>query len=209
MATLLLLILLAGAASQGYMGTVSTGRGILSPISVGEEEASGAHVGLSGGLNLSGSWSADLVGGRARHLDLEMFQQDDLLLGTGQMNSAGRSINITAAGSVRADGLTLFVLTEGGKEVLRLELSASGTALSGMYEASSPGMPVESGTLTGGMILSAPQKEEVAVISAATPMPATGSSYAESVRDLGKGSPSGQINKSIYKSQSGSAEGMP
>jgi hypothetical protein len=49
MAILVLLILLSGAASQGYMGTVSTGRGILTPITVGEEESSQAQVGLSGG----------------------------------------------------------------------------------------------------------------------------------------------------------------
>ena len=207
MAILLLLALTAGAASQGYMGTVSTGRGILSPISVGEEEASGAQVGLSGGLNLSGSWSADLRAGTARHRDLDMFQQDDLLVGSGLMDSAGRSINITAAGSVRGEELTVFLLPEGGEDVFRLELSASGTALSGVYEATSRGMPIESGTVTGKMGLSAPQNEKIAVISAASPLPAASSSYAEAVKDMGRGSPSGRINESIYKSSSGQSAG--
>lgn len=202
-----MLALLDGAASQGYMGTVSTGRGILSPISVGEEGASSAQVGLSGARNLSGSWSADLLGGLARHLDIDMFQQGGLLMGIGQMNSDGKSTNVTAAGSARTEGLTVFVLTEGGDAVFRLELSASGTAITGVYEATSRGMSVESGTVTGRMILSSPQNEEIAVISASSSLPAASSSYAEAVKDLGRGNPSGRINKSIYKSSSGPGAG--
>lgn len=194
----ILLILMEGAASQGYSGTVSTGRGTLSSISVGEG-ASSAQVGLSAGLNLTGSWSADLVGGPARHLDLDMFQQGDLLVGSGLMDSVGRITNITAAGSVRADGLTVFVLTEGGDAAFQLDLSVSGTAISGVYEAISKRMPVESGTVTGRIILSAPKNEEVAVISAASTLPTASSSYAEAVSDLGRGSSSSQINRSIYK----------
>jgi hypothetical protein len=177
-AILIMLILLAGAASQGYMGTVSTGRGILTPITVGEEESSQAQVGLSGGLNLTGSWSADLKGRPARHLDLEMFQQDDLIMGSGQLSSEGRSINITAAGSVGTKDLMVFVMPAGGEEVLRMELSASKTAITGVYEAFSRGMPIESGTLTGSVTLSASQDKEITIISAATPLSAASSSYA-------------------------------
>ncbi len=177
-AILIMLILLAGAASQGYMGTVSTGRGILTPITVGEEESSQAQVGLSGGLNLTGSWSADLKGRPARHLDLEMFQQDDLVMGSGQLSSEGRSINITAAGSVGTKDLMVFVMPVGGEEVLRMELSASKTAITGVYEIFSRGMPIESGTLTGSVILSASQDKEITIISAATPLSAASSSYA-------------------------------
>ena len=177
-AILIMLILLAGAASQGYMGTVSTGRGILTPITVGEEESSQAQVGLSGGLNLTGSWSADLKGRPARHLDLEMFQQDDLVMGSGQLSSEGRSINITAAGSVGTKDLMVFVMPVGGEEVLRMELSASKTAITGVYEIFSRGMPIESGTLTGSVILSAPQDKEITIISAATPLSTASSSYA-------------------------------
>jgi hypothetical protein len=177
-AILIMLILLAGAASQGYMGTVSTGRGILTPITVGEEESSQAQVGLSGGLNLTGSWSADLKGRPARHLDLEMFQQDDLVMGSGQLSSEGRSINITVAGSVGTKDLMVFVMPVGGEEVLRMELSASKTAITGVYEIFSRGMPIESGTLTGSVILSASQDKEITIISAATPLSAASSSYA-------------------------------
>ena len=105
---------------------------------------------------------------------------------------------------MRADGLTLFVLNEGEGELFRLEMSASGTAIFGVYEASSPGMPIESGTVTGRMILSAPQDQRIAAISAAT-LPAASSPYAGAVRDLGRGSPRGSM--SIYKGQSAGAEG--
>lgn len=64
-------------------------------------------------------------------------------------------------------------------------------------------MPIESGTVTGRMLLSAPSKnEEITIISASSSsLPAA--SYAEVARNLGKGSPSGQINKSIHKSSNG------
>lgn len=91
------------------------------------------------GLNLTGSWSANLKGSPARHLDLEMFQQDDLVMGSGQLSSEGRRINITAAGSVGTKDLMVFVMAAGGEEVIRMELSASKTAITGVYEAFSRG----------------------------------------------------------------------
>jgi hypothetical protein len=107
-----------------------------------------------------------------------MFQQDDLIMGSGQLSSEGRSINITAAGSVGTKDLMVFVMPAGGEEVLRMELSASKTAITGVYEAFSRGMPIESGTLTGSVILSASQDKEITIISAATPLSTASSSYA-------------------------------
>jgi len=96
------------ASSQGYMGTVSTGTGIVPPLTVGLGSTSGANVGaLSSQANLTGSWSIDLKGQKIRHLDLQMLQENDLIMGYGQMTADGRSQSVAAAGSVAGDRPTV------------------------------------------------------------------------------------------------------
>jgi len=61
--TLLFACLIILASSQGYMGTVSTGTGILSPLTVGFDASSPVVMGaISSQVNLTGSWSLDLKG---------------------------------------------------------------------------------------------------------------------------------------------------
>jgi hypothetical protein len=68
------------------MGTVTTGTGKVPPLTVGKGTISSANTGaLSTEANLTGSWSADLKGSQVRHLDLQVFQESDLIMGTGQM----------------------------------------------------------------------------------------------------------------------------
>ena len=89
-ALILFISLIAIASSQGYMGTVTTGTGIVPPLTVGKGAISPASVGaLSTQLNLTGSWSVDLKGSEIRHLDLQMFQESDLIMGSGLMLAGG------------------------------------------------------------------------------------------------------------------------
>lgn len=202
LALLATMTLVGMAASQGYMGTVSTGTGILSPLAVGKEAANPAEMGQFSHLaNYTGTWSVDLSGILAGHLEMEMFQEEELILGSGRLTREGTSLNVTAAGSVGEKGMTVFITPLGSEEVFRLLLSASGSSISGEYEAFSRGKKIEAGTVTGKMILSASQEKEVNLIGGVSPLPET-RSYAEAVQSLGKGSPSSRINKSIYKSSS-------
>lgn len=201
LAVLVTMTLVGMAASQGYMGTVSTGTGILSPLAVGKEGANPAEIGqLSLLANYTGTWSVDLSGILGGQLEMEMFQQEEVILGSGRLTGEGTSLNVTAAGSVGEKGMTVFVTPPGGDEVFRLQLSASGSSISGEYEAFMRGKKIEAGTVTGKLILSAPQEKEVTLIGGVSP-PET-RTYEEAVQSLGKGSSSSRINKSIYKSSS-------
>ena len=60
---LLFICLAANASSQGYMGTVSTGTGIVPALTVGKGSISASNVGaISSRANLTGSWALDLIG---------------------------------------------------------------------------------------------------------------------------------------------------
>ena len=155
---ILLFSLVVSASSQGYMGTVTTGTGIVPPLTVGKGTISSANTGaLSTQANLTGSWSVDLRGSMVRHLDLLVFQEGDLIVGSGQMLANGASLAVAVAGSAAGDRSTIFVSSIDKPEVFRLELSASGIALAGEYDFLTSGSIRESGTVTGSIALSSQQ----------------------------------------------------
>ncbi len=203
---LLFISLAVPAASQGYMGTVSTGTGILPPLTVGLSSSSGVTLGASSSLpNLTGSWLIDLKGQQIRHLDLQMFQESDLVLGYGQMTADGLSQPVAAAGSVAGDVPTIFISLIDRPEVFRLMLSASGTALAGRYASLSATGVSESGTVTGSMALSVAQYEPT-VLGAATKSSATsGALVGAAVQLLGNENSSSHLteSRSFYQSSSG------
>jgi hypothetical protein len=174
-ALILFISLIANASSQGYMGTVTTGTGILSPLTVGKGTISPASVGaLSTQLNLTGSWSVDLKSSEIRHLDLQIFQESDLVMGSGLMLADGVKRAVTVAGSVAGDRPTIFVSSVDKPEVFRLELSASGTALAGQFDSLSSSLIRESGTVTGSMALSSQQNRPTALGSSINPSATSG-----------------------------------
>lgn len=172
---LLLFSLVVSASSQGYMGTVTTGTGIVPPLTVGKGTISPANTGaLSTQANLTGSWSVDLKGSQVRHLDLQVFQESDLIMGTGQMLADGASLAVVVAGSAAGDRSTIFVSSIDKPEVFRLELSASGTALAGEYDSLTSGSIRESGTVTGSIALSSQQVPPTVLGKSKSPSAITG-----------------------------------
>ncbi|VVB69950.1 Uncharacterised protein [uncultured archaeon] len=202
MAVLFFICLASLVSSQGYMGTVSTGTGILSPLTVGKSSATSSNVGsLSSQTNLTGSWAVDLKGSQIKHIDLQMFQENDLILGQGKLSIDGMSLTVTAAGSVNADRSVVFVSQVDGSEAFRLELSMSGTTLAGKYDSLSSTGVRESGTVTGSMLLAGGQVQTRKLGTGTNPSASTGAFVGNSVQSLGSGSYA--ISKSVYKSSSG------
>ena len=205
--TILLFISLAAiASSQGYMGTVTTGTGIVPPLTVGKGTISPAGVGaLSSQVNLTGSWSADLKGAQIRHLDLLMFQEGDLIQGSGRISADGVLQNVTAAGSVAGDRLTVFVSSCGTLEVFRLQLSASGSSLAGEYDALSRGTARESGTVTGNVNLASQPNQATTIGGGINPSGTSGALIGAATQVLDEESASNRLieSKSVYKSSNG------
>ena len=205
-ALILFLCLIANVSSQGYMGTVTTGTGIVPPLTVGKGAISPASVGsLSTQLNLTGSWSVDLRGSEIRHFDLQMFQESDLIVGSGQMLAGGVNRAVTVAGSVAGDRPTIFVSTVDRPEVFRLELSASGTALAGQFDALSSGSIRESGTVTGSMALSSQQNQPTALGKSLNPSSTSGALLGRATQTQSGLDSSDHLieSKSVYKSSNG------
>jgi hypothetical protein len=203
---LLFIILVAQGASQGYMGTVSTGTGILSPLTVGSGASPGASVGsLSSRANLTGSWSIDLKGDQVRHFDLQVFQMRDLIQGSGSMNSGSVDQKVTAAGSVAGNRPTVFISLIDQPAAFRLELSASGTALAGRYDFIHADGSSESGTVTGSMVLVAAQSRTADLAKGTNPSATSGAYVGAAARNLDSASKTETVtlNRNFYQTYTG------
>src|SRR5512136_1201180 len=142
-------------SSQGYMGTITTGTGIVPPITVGMSSGAAESVGaLSLLANLTGTWSIDLRDAATKHIDLQVLQNKELIMGYGDTTENGASEKVTASGFMAGDRPTLFVSIVDRPEVYRLDLATSGTSLSGRYDAIDGGGARWAGTSTGSIALS-------------------------------------------------------
>ena len=179
---LLSLFLAFNASSQGYMGTVSTGTGIIPAITVGKSLISASSIGaISSQANLTGGWSMDLKGSEKRHVDLQVYQEKDLVLGSGQMSSQQGPMAVTAAGSVAGDGLTMFLFGIDSEQVFRVKLSLSGVSLAGEYESLSRGQSLETGTATGQVTLAAGSGQATALGKSVSPSSTSGARVGSAV----------------------------
>jgi hypothetical protein len=171
---LLFISLAANVSSQGYMGTVSTGTGIIPALTVGKSSISATQVGaISSRANLTGSWALDLLGTQTRHFDLQMYQEDDLILGSGRSQDQS-DLAATAAGSVAGDRPTIFISLIDSSQVFRLKLSVSGEALAGEYDSLSRAKSRQSGTVTGRITLTAKKSPATALGKSANPSASSG-----------------------------------
>ncbi len=171
---LLFICLVANASTQGYMGTLSTGTGIIPALTVGKSSISASQVGaISSRANFTGSWALDLLGTQTRHFDLQMYQQDDLILGTGHIQDQS-GLAVTAAGFVTGDRPTIFITMIDSSQVFRLKLSVSGEALAGEYDCLSRAMSRQSGTVTGRITLAAKKSPATALGKSVNPSATAG-----------------------------------
>jgi hypothetical protein len=203
---LLFLSLVGNASSQGYMGTVSTGTGIIPALTVGKVSITASSLGaISSQLNLTGSWSLDLKGSRIRHLDLQIYQENDLILGSGQMSADGSGLAATAAGFLSGDRPTVFISMPDEGQVFRLKLSSSGTSLAGEYDSLSAAGEHESGTVTGSMTLAAGKSHVIKLATGINPSATSGAWVGQAAKSMlgEEDSSSGHFieKMSIYKSR--------
>jgi len=173
------------ASSQGYMGTVSTGTGIIPALTVGKGSASTSELGAASTLaNLTGSWSLDLAGSSLRHIDLQIRQKGDFIMGSGIMSSGDRTVSVIAAGSVAASSPSLFVSSVDGLESLRLSLSTSGTTLAGEYDLLSADGSSGSGTVTASLVLAEGEGNALALGKGSSPSATSGAWVGSAVQNI-------------------------
>lgn len=163
LSVLILICLASQALSQGYAGTVTTGTGIVPPLKVGSSTATAANIGSFAQSNLAGAWSIDLKDVKLQHLELNMLQNREVLMGYGNITTDDGSQRVTAAGYASGNEMDLFVSAIDGSLMYRLELSPSGKSITGKYNAYSADGGVLSGTAMGSLSSSAALSDKVPV----------------------------------------------
>ncbi|MFB3765063.1 MAG: hypothetical protein ACE14P_07420 [Methanotrichaceae archaeon] len=148
---LVLVCLAVQASSQGYAGTVTTGKGIIPPVRVGSEGATGVRVGAENQVNLTGIWSLGLLGSNMRQIKLDVSQNKDVIVGYGSITGEGNSRRVDASGNTSRGNIDLTISVIDSSEVYRLKVSQSGISLTGRYDAYSGDVITQSGTLTGSI----------------------------------------------------------
>jgi len=90
---------------------------------------------ISPAVSVAGNWTFQLRDSKNRFLALTLFQSDNTVFGTGNINDGGDTLKVSASGSVAADKLSLDVISSGTINLYRLRLNLSGDSVSGEYRA--------------------------------------------------------------------------
>ncbi len=85
--------------------------------------------------SVAGNWSFRLRDSKNRFMALTLFQSENTILATGNMNDGGDTLKVLASGSISADKLSLDVISSGIVNLYRLKLNLSGGSASGEYKA--------------------------------------------------------------------------
>jgi hypothetical protein len=102
--------------------------------------------------SVAGNWSFQLRDNKNRFLALTLFQLEDAVFGTGNMNDGGDTMKASASGSVSADKLSLDVISSGTVNLYRLRLNLSGSSAAGEYRAFSTKGDSWTGTVEGALV---------------------------------------------------------
>jgi hypothetical protein len=90
---------------------------------------------VSPAANVAGNWSIRLRDSKNRFMALMLYQSENTVLGTGNMNDGGDTLKVLASGVISADKLRLDVISSGIVNLYRLSLNLSGNSASGEYKA--------------------------------------------------------------------------
>jgi hypothetical protein len=86
-------------------------------------------------VSVAGNWTFQLRDSKNRFLALTLFQSENAIFGTGNINDGGDTMKVSASGSVAADKLSLDVISSGTINLYWLKLNLSGDSASGEYRA--------------------------------------------------------------------------
>ena len=206
---LVLVLLVAQASSQGYAGTVTTGKGIIPSLRVGSGGNATASFGSGNQPNFTGIWSFDLLDPNVKHmkLELEIQQSKDDLMGYGNMTSDGNSRRAKASGNISGSNIDLSVSIINSSEMYGLEVTRSGTYLTGKYDEYSSGAIILSGTVAGSISPSEAGKRATIILgnelSQAAPVDVTRSATTqESIWGASSNNTGHRIEKRSFSSTS-------
>lgn len=83
-------------------------------------------------VNVTGTWSLALEGPVREHMTLYLVENEDVVVGQGEIMRGNETMNATVSGSVSADKVSLIVMPVGVLDLYRINLSLS-TLSAGAY----------------------------------------------------------------------------
>jgi hypothetical protein len=124
----------ASTVSSGQAKPASSAEPAISQAPLPTSSPAISHT-TSPTVSAAGNWSFRLRDSKNRFLALTLFQSENAVFGTGNINDGGDTMKASASGSVSADKLSLDVISSGTVNLYRLRLNLSGNSASGEYRA--------------------------------------------------------------------------
>ena len=144
-----------GIVHTGSFNTESSDTGSVNSMTSGGYPNSGASMGartpVSGGsATISGRWSMELNYGAPPKASLNLFQNEDVIYGTGDIVLDSKtSLEVAASGTLIGDKLNLDMVSLGNVSLYRASMTVIGNSASGTYTAYRPNASPISHTITG------------------------------------------------------------
>jgi hypothetical protein len=151
---------------------------MMTPNVPSKESAVRITPSASGSLaNVAGIWSLDLNDAMGRKLELNLYQNNDAVFGSGNITLSGGSTPVSAGGTLKGNSLALYVIPSGDPRLYTMTLTVGQGSVNGNYVFSSPGAAQQPGVASGRLTQSR-SLTVVKSVSIATQMGAGQSSYA-------------------------------
>lgn len=130
----------ASGPSTTYLGTPPAGSEMDVSPTTNADDAENA--------NITGAWSIDLSGELTRHIDLNLAQNKNDVMGYGSMTGGNGTQKVTASGSLSGGRLMLTVMPINSLDLYKLDLSLE-SHTSGTYTAYSASGETWLGSIIG------------------------------------------------------------
>jgi hypothetical protein len=135
--------------SSANTGEVTSSQNASAASSIQAKAASSPEPTISPASRVAGNWSLRLSDSKNRFIAIRLFQSENTVLGTGNMNDGGDTLKVLASGSISTDKLNLDVISSGVVNLYRFSLNLSSLSASGEYRAFSTSGERWRGTVEG------------------------------------------------------------
>lgn len=140
----------SAAESESSAATAEDNASAAPATAVAETAPAETAAETTAATSIAGSWSLKLSDSAERQADITLFQNGDSIFGKGNLNEGNDTIQVTASGSLDADGLKLDLTPSiGSIGLYKLALNLNEDSAEGAYQAFSVSGESWTGNVTG------------------------------------------------------------
>jgi hypothetical protein len=139
-----------GSFSSGFPGPESSNAAQTGQEPIGFHSDVQTQPQSSESTTIPGRWSMEFNFGSPPKASLNLFQNGDVVYGTGVIVlDTKTNLEVAAGGTVMGDKMNLDIISLGNVSLYRISMTVIGNSASGSYTAYSPGASPIGGTATG------------------------------------------------------------